>query len=56
MTDVMLNAVLSMDAYNRGYGAGTEHGWEQLVQMQVKGASNISADEDQLVHQGIMAV
>lgn len=37
-------------------GAGTEHGWEQLVQMQVKGASNISADEDQLVHQGIMAV
>ena len=37
-------------------GSGSEHAWEQLVQMQVKGASNISEDEDQLIHQGILVV
>ena len=37
-------------------GQGSEYGWEQLVQMQVKGASNISSDEDQLVNDGILVV
>lgn len=37
-------------------GTGTEHAWEQLVQMQIKGASNLSTDEDQLVNDGVLVI
>jgi Ca2+-binding RTX toxin-like protein len=37
-------------------GAGTDHAWEQLVEMQVKGVSDLSTDLDQLLSDGVLVV